>query len=77
MPDASSHGAAHPLCTSRGGEQPWQLAPGVFAWTLDGDVVIQGDDGDVTIPAAQLPSLARGLLAQHVTNGRPDRKAGR
>lgn len=74
MPDANAHGAAHPLPSFQSTGDAWELAPGVFAWTIDGDVVIQGDDGDVTIPAAQLPSLARGLLAQHVTNGRPDRR---
>lgn len=64
------HGSMHPLCTSRGGAEPWEFAPDVFAWTVDGNVVLQGEDGDVTIPRDRLALLARALLAAHVTNGR-------
>lgn len=70
MPDTTPNGARHPLCTSDAGNVPWEVSPGLFAWTVDGDVILQGDDGDVTIPRAALPALARGLLAAHVTNGR-------
>lgn len=66
--DDHGHGAVHPI--NGRGDPAWEFAPGVFAWKLDGDVVIQGDDGDVTIPATHLPLLARALLAAHVANGR-------
>jgi hypothetical protein len=64
-------GTRHPITGD--GAHAWQLADGLWAWRLsDGAIVLQGDDGDVTIPAAHLPALARGLLAAHVHNGRPD-----
>lgn len=72
------HGSAHPLCRSEGGRAPWRVEEDwhvLYLWHVeDGAVVIQGDDGDVTIPASALPAVAQGLLAQHVTNGRPDRR---
>jgi hypothetical protein len=67
--DERAYGALHPLCQSDA-SQAWECAPGVFAWQVDRDVVIQGDDGDVTIPADRLALLGRALLAAHVQNGR-------
>ena len=75
----------HPLRFATGG-QPWRVAPlhehadmstpvaSLWAWRLgdDGSVVLQSDDGDVTIPADCLTSVANGLIAVHVLNGRPD-----
>lgn len=67
------------------GTEPWRVHPtnpraggptdrtALWAWRLDdGAVVLQSDDGDVTIPADCLTSVANGLLAVHVHNGRPD-----
>lgn len=68
--EKAPHGDRHPLCQSADGDQPWEIAPGLFAWTLNGDVALQGDDGDVTVPREQLAALATGLLAVHVHNGR-------
>jgi len=75
----------HPLPHATG-TQPWLVAPlnehrpevveaaPLWGWRLDedGSVVLQSDDGDVTIPADCLTSVANGLLAVHVHNGRPD-----
>jgi hypothetical protein len=69
MSDERAYGALHPLCQSDAA-QAWECAPGVFAWQVDRDVVIQGDDGDVTIPADRLALVGRALLAAHVQNGR-------
>lgn len=70
MPDdTQQHGAQHPL-VGADGTRSWQFADGVYAWQAGNDVVLQGDDGDVTIPAQKLPILARALLAVHVANGR-------
>jgi hypothetical protein len=78
--------STHPLVYATGG-MPWPIGPlsgdadptiseaaGIWAWRLDddGSVVLQSDDGDVTIPADCLTSVANGLLAVHVHNGRPD-----
>jgi hypothetical protein len=68
------HGAQHPLCSPDSARRPWRLGMNLYLWNVDGAVVIQGVDGDVTIPPNHLPALARGLLAMHVTNGRPDRR---
>lgn len=75
----------HPLPQATGTE-PWRVQPqnprvggprpygALWAWRLDADgsVVLQSDDGDVTIPPDCLTSVANGLLAVHVHNGRPD-----
>jgi hypothetical protein len=71
------HGSQHPLATSTGGK-PWVVSDDpehgeLWAWRLqEGHVVLQGDDGDITIPAHKLALVARSLLAVHVHNGRPD-----
>jgi hypothetical protein len=67
------------------GTEPWRVHPqnpragapagrlALWGWRLeDGAVVLQSDDGDVTIPADCLTSVANGLLAVHVHNGRPE-----
>lgn len=72
------------------GAEPWRVQPhnpkaggprnhdAVWAWRLeDGSVVLQSDDGDVTIPVDCLTSVANGLMATHVHNGRADVKAAR
>lgn len=60
------------------GTHPLQLTPDLWGWRLDdGSVVLQSDDGDVTVPAWALPRLAQGVLAVHVHNGRPDVAGGR
>jgi hypothetical protein len=77
----------HPLPKATGAE-PWRVQPlnpkaggprlhgAVWAWRLDdGSVVLQSDDGDVTIPPDCLGSVANGLVAVHVHNGRADVKA--
>jgi hypothetical protein len=77
----------HPLPHATGIE-PWRVHPqnpraggpigrlALWGWRLeDGAVVLQSDDGDVTIPAECLTSVANGLLAVHVHNGRPDTRA--
>jgi hypothetical protein len=74
----------HPIPHATGIE-PWRVQPlnpkaggpreahALWAWRLeDGAVVLQSDDGDVTIPADCLTSVANGLIAVHVHNGRPD-----
>lgn len=74
----------HPLPHATGAE-PWRVQPlnpkaggpreygALWAWRLDdGAVVVQSDDGDVTIPPDCLTSVANGLLAAHVHNGRPE-----
>jgi hypothetical protein len=76
----------HPLPHATG-EEPWRVQPlnpkaggprpydAVWGWRLeDGSVVLQSDDGDVTIPQDCLTSVANGLLAVHVHNGRADVK---
>jgi hypothetical protein len=68
-PNERAYGAQHPLCQSDG-TKAWECAPGVFAWQIDKNVVIQGEDGDVTIPEDRLALLGRALLAAHVQNGR-------
>jgi hypothetical protein len=74
-PDPHAHGALNPLAASDA-SRAWEFADQLWAWRLvDGDVVLQGPDGDVTIPARKLPLLARSLLAVHVQNGRPEFKA--
>lgn len=79
----AEHGSAHPLCASLNGERAWRVGEcagpdSLWAWRMsDGDVVLQGDDGDVTIPADKLADVARALLAVHVHNGRPDVPGGR
>jgi hypothetical protein len=77
----------HPLPHATGTE-PWRVHPqnpraggptgrlALWGWRLeDGAVVLQSDDGDVTIPAECLTSVANALLAVHVHNGRPDTRA--
>lgn len=72
------------------GSEPWRVQPlnpraggpreygALWGWRLeDGSVVLQSDDGDVTIPQDCLTSVANGLLAVHVHNGRADVKATR
>lgn len=80
----------HPLPHATGTE-PWRVQPlnpraggprpyaALWGWRLDedGSVVLQSDDGDVTIPADCLTSVANGLLAVHVHNGRPDAPGSR
>lgn len=79
----------HPLRFATGA-QPWRVVPlhehadlstpvaDLWAWRLeDGSVVLQSDDGDVNIPQDCLTSMANGLLAVHVHNGRPDVQAPR
>ncbi len=70
--DAQAHGALNPLAGSRATGNAWEFAPGVWAWMEGSDVVLQSDDGDVTIPGTHLAVLARSLLAAHVQNGRPE-----
>lgn len=63
----------HSLNPKVGGPRPYDA---VWAWRLeDGSVVVQSDDGDVTIPADCLTSVANGLVAVHVHNGRPEFRA--
>lgn len=72
------------------GTEPWRVQPlnpkaggprehgALWAWRLDdGSVVLQSDDGDVTIPVDCLTSVANGLISVHVHNGRADTKAAR
>lgn len=73
-PVQAGHGARNPLAASKASGVAWEIAPSLWAW-MDretGDVYLQGDDGDVTVPATLLPLLARSLLAAHVANGRND-----
>lgn len=70
--DPQAHGALNPLAGSRATGTAWEFAPGVWAWMVGPDVVLQGEDGDVTIPGTHLAVLARSLLAAHVQNGRPE-----
>lgn len=69
------------------GERPWRVQAinpkvggpreydAVWAWRLaDGAVVLQGEDGDVTIAPDCLVAVANALLATHVHNGRADVK---
>jgi hypothetical protein len=66
------HGGQHPIAAATG-QNAWEFATGVFAWRVGNDVVLQGDDGDVTIPAAQIALLGRALLAVHVVNAQSHR----
>jgi hypothetical protein len=73
-PDPQAHGALNPLAASDA-SRAWEFAEQLWAWRKpNGDVVVQGPDGDVTVPATHLPVLARSLLAVHVQNGRADLK---
>lgn len=68
------------------GTEPWRVQPhnpaaggprsygALWAWRHDADgaVILQSDECDIVIPADCLTSVANGLLAVHVHNGRPD-----
>lgn len=76
----SGHQLLHATATS-----PWRVQPAnpvaggprtsevLWAWRFEhGSVVLQSDDGDVIISADQLVAVANGLIAVHVSNGRPE-----
>lgn len=66
-------GGIHPIMA--GPSDPWVFGADLIAWRQqDGSVVLQGEDGDVTIPLGVLILLGRGLLAAAVTGQRPEWK---
>jgi len=64
----------HPIMA--GADDVWEFGPSLWAWWVPGaGVVVQGEDGDVTIPPDRLILLARALMAAGVTASRPEWRA--